>query len=85
MSAHHGLGPDDGNGINDARAAPIEPDEQSPVDPTQTQLAMRRTLQHVQLMTQNQDFGFQPPLRLEAIAQRAKKQEADCYNLAIMF
>ena len=39
----------------------IEPDEQSPVGPAQTQLATRRTLlQNVQLMTQDQDFGFQP-------------------------
>ena len=66
MPTHDGLGPDNGDGIHDARAAPIEPDEQSPVGPAQTQLATRRTLlQNVQLMTQDQDFGFQPPLRLE--------------------
>jgi len=52
MPAHQGLGPDDGDGINDARAAPIEPDEQSPIGPAQTPLATRRTLlQDVQLMT----------------------------------
>jgi hypothetical protein len=36
-------------------------------------------------MPQDQDFGFQPLLRLEAVAQHAQKQEADCNHLAIMF
>jgi hypothetical protein len=36
-------------------------------------------------MTQDQDFGFQPLLWLEAVAQRTKEQEADCDHLAIMF
>jgi len=47
---------------------------------------MRRALlQDVQLMTQDQNFGFQPSLRLEAVAQRTKEQEADCDHPAIMF
>ena len=29
-------------------------------------------------MAQDQDFCFQPLLRLEAVAQHAEKQEADC-------
>jgi hypothetical protein len=32
-----------------------------------------------------QDFGFQSPSRLEAIAQRADEKEADCNHAAIMF
>ena len=36
-------------------------------------------------MAQDQDFGFQPLLRLEAVAQHAEKQEADCNHSAIMF
>ena len=42
-------------------------------------------LQDVKLMPQDQDFGFQPLLRLEAVAQHAEKQEADCNHSAIMF
>jgi len=42
-------------------------------------------LQDIELMPQNQDFGFQPPSRLEAVAQHADKKEADCKHAAIMF
>jgi hypothetical protein len=36
-------------------------------------------------MPQYEDFGFQSPSRLEAIAQRADEKEADCNYAAIMF
>jgi hypothetical protein len=36
-------------------------------------------------MPQNQNFGFQPPSRLEAVAQHADKKEANCNHPAIMF
>ena len=86
MPAHHRLGPDDGYGIKDARVASIEPDEQCTVGPTQLQPTTRRVpLQDVKLMPQDQDFGLQPLLRLEAVAQHAEKQEADCNHSAIMF
>ncbi len=42
-------------------------------------------LQDVELMPQYQDFGFQSPSRLEAIAQDADEKEADCNHAAIMF
>ena len=35
-------------------------------------------LQHVELMSQYQDFGFQPRPWLEAVAQHTDEQEADC-------
>jgi hypothetical protein len=35
-------------------------------------------------MAQNQDLGFEPLLRLEAVAQHAGKREAYCDHLAIM-
>jgi hypothetical protein len=86
MPTHHGLQPDNGDGVQDRRAAPIEPDDQGPVDPTQTHLAVRRTLlQDVQLMTQHQDFSFQLPPGLKPFAQRAEQQEADCDHPLIMF
>ncbi len=42
-------------------------------------------LQDAELMSQHQDFGFQSPSRLEAIAQHADEKEADCNHAAIMF
>jgi hypothetical protein len=42
-------------------------------------------LQDTELMPQNQNFGFQPPSRLEAVAQHTDEQEADCNHSAIMF
>src|SRR6266481_4529267 len=50
--------------IKDARAAAIKPNEQSAVDPTQIQSTAWRTPKHVELMSQYQDFGLQPPSRL---------------------
>ena len=86
MPAHRRLGPDNGYGIKDVRVASIEPDEQCAVGPTQLQpTTWRVPLQDVELMPQDQDFGFQPLLRLEAVAQHAEKQEADCNHSAIMF
>ena len=42
-------------------------------------------LQNIELMPQYQYFGFQPLSRLEAVAQHADEQEADCNHSAIMF
>src|SRR6266567_5492748 len=78
MPAHDSLGPDDAQGIKNARVATIEPDEQGAVDPTQMQSTARRALlQDVELMPQYQDFGFQPRPRLEEVAQHTDEQEAD--------
>jgi len=86
MPTHDSPGPHDGYGIKDARAAAIKPNEQSAVDPTQMQSTAWRTLpKNVELMSQYQDFGLQPPSRLEAVAQHADEQEADCNHTAIMF
>ena len=60
MPTHDRLGPDDGYGVKNARAATIQPDEQGTVDPTQMQSAWRALLQDIELMPQHQDFGFQP-------------------------
>src|SRR5262245_27443172 len=80
----HGL--DDAQGIQNARVATIEPDEQDAVDPTQMQSPVWRSLlQDVELMPQYQDFGFQPRPRLEEVAQHADEQEADRNHSAIMF
>ncbi len=86
MPAHDGLGADDRYGIKDVRATAIKPNEQRAVDPTQMQSTAWRTVpKNVELMSQYQDFGLQPPSRLEAVAQYADEKEADCNHAAIMF
>jgi WD40 repeat protein len=49
MPAHDCLGPDNRNGIEDERKAPIKPNEQSAIGPTQTQSTSRTPSKHVQL------------------------------------
>jgi len=68
MPTHDGLGPDDGYGVKNARTATIEPNEQGSVNPTQMQSMWRTLPQNIELMPQDQDFRFQPPSRLEAVA-----------------
>jgi hypothetical protein len=57
MPMHDSLGPDDGNGIKDARAAMIEPNEQRAIGPMEIQSTWCALLQDVELMSQCQDFG----------------------------
>ena len=77
MPPHNGLGPDDGYGIKDARAATVEPDEQSTIDPTQMWSAWRLPLQNIELMTQYDELRLQPelkPKRLIAAATANSKK-----------
>ena len=85
MPTHDGLGSDNGYGVKNARTATIEPNEQGTVGPTQMQSAWRALLQDIELMPQDQDFGFQPPPRLEAVAQHADEKEGNCNHATIMF
>ena len=78
MPPQDGLGPDDGYGIKNARAATVEPDEQSAVDPAQMKSAWRPLPEDIELMPQDQDFGFQPPSRLEAVPHHADEEEGNC-------
>jgi hypothetical protein len=68
MPTHNSLGPDDGYGVKNARTA---------------QSAWRALLQDIELMPQYQDFGFQPPPRLEAVAQHADEKDGNCEHLSI--
>jgi hypothetical protein len=65
MPTHDRLRPDDGYGVKNARTATIEPNEQGTVGPTQMQSTWCALLYNNELMPQYQDFGFQPPPRLE--------------------
>ena len=47
--------------------------------------AWRSLLQDIELMPQYHALGFQLLSRLEAVAQHADEQEADCDHAAIMF
>src|ERR1700730_12899554 len=78
MPTHNSLGPDNDYGVKNARTATIEPNEQGSVRPTQIQSAWRALLQNIELMPQDQVFGFQPPSRLEAVAQHTDEKEANC-------
>jgi hypothetical protein len=74
MPTHNSLG----YRVKNARTATIEPNEQGSVNPTQIQSAWPALLQNIELMPQYQVFGFQPPSRLEAVAQHADEEEANC-------
>ena len=78
VPAHDRLGPDDGYGVQNARKAAIKPNEQGAIGPTQIQWTRRAPSKHVQLMTENHNFGFKPGSRLEAVAQRADEKESNC-------
>ena len=69
MPTYHRLRSNDGCGIKNARETTIEPDEQGAIGPTQMQPTWCALPEHIELMPQHQDFGFQPPSRLEAVAQ----------------
>jgi hypothetical protein len=56
----------------------IKPDEQSAVGPPQKRSAWRALLENIELMPQGQNFGFQLPSRLEAVAQRPDEEEDNC-------
>jgi hypothetical protein len=75
---HNCLGSDDGYGIKNARTATIEPDEQSTVSPTQMQSAWRALQEDIELMPQDQDFGFQLLTRLEAVPHHTDEEESNC-------
>jgi hypothetical protein len=49
------------------------------------QSAWRPLLQDIELMPQYQDFGVQPPPRLETVAQHADEQNGNCNHAMIMF
>jgi hypothetical protein len=51
----------------------------------QMQSAWRALLKDIELMPQDQDFGFQLPSRLEAVAQHTVEKESNCKPAAIMF
>ena len=71
MPPNDGLGSNDGYGVKDARAATIEPNEQSTIGPTQMRSPWRSLLQDIELMPQYHDLGFQLLSRPEAVAQHA--------------
>ena len=71
MPPQDSLGPDNGYGVKDARAATIEPNEQCAIGPTQMRSTWRTLPKNVELMPQHQDLGLQLLSRLEAVAQHA--------------
>jgi hypothetical protein len=84
MPTHNSLGPDDGYGVKNARTVAIEPNEQGTAGLTQMQSAGCALLQDIEPMPHYQDLGFQPPPRLEAVAQHAGEKESNCNHAAMM-
>ena len=84
MPTQDRLGSDDGYGAKDARATTIEPNEQGAIGPTQMRSTWRTLPKNVELMPQHQDLGLQLLSRLEAVAQHADEQEADCNHAPMM-
>jgi hypothetical protein len=58
MPTDNRLRPDDGYGVKNARETAIEPNEQRTVNLTQMQTAWGAMLQDIELMPQNQNFGY---------------------------
>src|SRR6266540_3945889 len=83
MPSHDGPGPDDGYGVQDVRTAAIEPDQQRAVSPTQMQSTWRAPLQDIDLLPQYQDFGFEPPSRLEMRTKRKAIAIIDRHHVLI--
>src|SRR6266540_5616976 len=83
MPSHDGLGPDAGYGVQDVRTAAIEPDQQRAVSPTQMQSTWRAPLQDIDLLPQYQDFGFEPPSRLEMRTKRKAIAIIDRHHVLI--
>jgi len=65
---------DNSYGVQHRREQAIEPDEEQTVDYRQFGLRGNAPAQHVQLMTQQDDLGFQPCLRLEWQDQDVEKK-----------
>jgi hypothetical protein len=84
MPTHNRFGLDDGDGGQNVRTEPIQPDEQGTVDRAQLHPPRSALLQDIELMPQHQDFSFQPPSRLEAVAQHPEEQQTHCDHSTIM-
>jgi len=65
---------DNGDGVQHRRKQSIEPHEEQSVGRRKFRFRRRMPAQHVQLMPQQHDLGFQPCLRLEWRDQDVEKQ-----------
>src|SRR5712664_2327383 len=65
MPTNDRLWPDNGDGVQRRREQAIEPDEKQSVGRRKSRLRRKALTQHVQLMPQQHDLGFQPRLRLK--------------------
>jgi hypothetical protein len=65
MPPHDGLGPHDGNSVNDGWAQPIKPYEDQPVDDAQPRPGRCLPAQDRQLMAEDKNLGLQSGPRLE--------------------
>src|SRR5712664_4792479 len=74
MPSNDGLRVDNRDSVQHRRKQAIEPDKEQSVRHRQLRLRGYALTQHVQLMPQHDDLGFQPRLRLERRDRDVKKQ-----------
>jgi hypothetical protein len=57
---NHGLGPDDGQRVYNARNEAVQPDEHQSVESAENKSLGGIPSQHINLLPENQDFRFKP-------------------------
>jgi hypothetical protein len=75
MPSNNGFRLDNRDGVQHRRKQAIEPDEEQSVRHRQPRLRGRALAQHIQLMPQQHDLGFQSRLRLEWRDQDMDEQD----------
>jgi hypothetical protein len=65
MPSNNGFRLDNRDGVQHRRKQAIEPDKDQSVGDRQSRIRRNAPVQHVQLMSQQDDLGFQPRLRPE--------------------
>jgi hypothetical protein len=74
MPSNNGFRLDNRDGVHDRRKQAIEPDKDQSVGDRQFRVRGNAPAQHVQLMPQQDNLGFQPCLRLERRDHNVEKQ-----------
>ena len=77
MPSDDGLRLDNRHSVQHRRKQAIEPDEEQSVGHRQFRLRGNAPAQHIQLMPQQHDLGFQPRLRLERRDQDVEEQDQE--------
>jgi hypothetical protein len=77
VPANDGLRTHDRHGIADIGETPIQPDEQRPITAGKPQPFWSLSVQNVQLMAKDEDFGFQSFMRTKAVPQISEQKSEE--------